>query len=132
MYDFNPVSGCVISKNMSVESMSLWAMAIIYIIAGFNHFLNPKFYHKIIPPFLPYLNFINMVSGATEVVLGTALLIPAFTNLAAWGIIILLIAIFPANIYHFMLGWQKKKMVTILAIRLPFQAVLIWWAYSFT
>ena len=70
-------------------------------------------------------------SGLAEVVLGVMLLFPEYQSIAAWGIIILLIAVFPANIYHFMKGWRKKKMVAVLIIRLPLQFVLIWWAYGF-
>ena len=116
---------------MSLETFSLWSMAGLYILAGINHFVNPKFYLKIIPPFFPSHQLINWVSGLAEVVLGVALLFPEYQSIGAWGIIILLIAVFPANIYHFMKGWRKKKMVAVLLIRLPFQLVLIWWAYSF-
>lgn len=116
---------------MSTETISLWIMAILYILAGINHFINPKFYLKIIPPFLPWHKALNWISGAAEMVLGIGLLFPAYTSISAWGIILLLIAVFPANIYHFMKGWRKKKMVWILAIRLPLQFLLIWWAYTF-
>ncbi|MEO9869806.1 DoxX family protein [Ekhidna sp.] len=107
-------------------------MAILYIIAGVNHFVMPRFYKKIIPPFLPYPKLINWVSGIAEIVLGILLLIPSYTSLAAWGIILLLIVIYPANIYHFIKGWRKKKMIWVLALRLPLQFLLIWWAYTFT
>ncbi len=92
----------------------------------------PRFYESIIPPFIPKPKLINWLSGVAEVVLGTALLIPEYTSLAAWGVILLLIAVYPANIYHFIKGWRKKKMIGVLALRLPLQFVLIWWAYTFT
>ena len=107
-------------------------MAILYIAAGINHFIIPRFYEKIIPPFLPNKRLINWTSGIAEIVLGVGLLIPAYTSTSAFGIIVLLIAVFPANIYHFMKGLRKKKMVFVLALRLPLQFVLMWWAYSFT
>jgi len=117
---------------MTSLTISLWIMAGLYIAAGINHFVNPKFYLKIIPAALPFPEWINWISGAAEIILGIALLFPAYQSLAAWGIILLLIAVFPANVYHFMKGWSKRKMVLILAIRLPLQGVLIWWAYLFT
>ncbi|MEQ8906954.1 MauE/DoxX family redox-associated membrane protein [Ekhidna sp.] len=117
---------------MSTETISLWIMAILYIIAGINHFVMPRFYEKIIPPFLGNKKLINWLSGIAEIILGVLLLIPEYTSFAAWGVIALLIAVFPANIYHFMKGWRKKKLVWVLALRLPLQFVLIWWAYSFT
>lgn len=116
---------------MSTETLSLWIMAILYVIAGINHFVNPVFYLKIIPPFLRWHKALNWISGVAEIALGIGLLIPTYTSISAWGIILLLIAVFPANIYHFMKGWRKKKMVLILAIRLPLQFLLIWWAYTF-
>ena len=76
-------------------------MAISYIAAGLNHFRNAKFYLKIIPPSLPFPKWVNWISGAAEVILGILLFFPNYSSLAAWGIIALLIAVFPANIYHF-------------------------------
>lgn len=107
-------------------------MAILYILAGINHFIMPRFYEKIIPPFLGNKKLINWLSGLAEIILGVFLLIPAYTSIAAWGVIALLIAVYPANIYHFMKGCRKKKMVVVLALRLPLQFVLMWWAYLFT
>lgn len=117
---------------MSSETISLWIMALLYLAAGINHFVNPKFYLKIIPPALPYPKWLNWISGAAEIILAIAIVIPQLQSLAAWGIILLLIAVFPANVYHFLKGWRKKKMVWILALRLPIQGLLIWWAYGFT
>lgn len=117
---------------MSIQTTSLWIMGFLYIVAGINHFIMPRFYISIIPPVLPWPKMINWASGIAEIILGILLLFPPFTAIAAWGIIALLIAVYPANIYHFMKGWRKKKMVWVLAIRLPLQLLLIWWAYSFT
>lgn len=117
---------------MSASDASLWVMAILYIMAGFNHFIVPRFYERIIPPFIPWPSLINKVSGIAEVALGISLLIPELTSYAAWGIIALLIAVYPANIYHFIKGWQKQKHVWVLALRLPLQFVLLWWAYLYT
>ena len=108
-------------------------MGLLYIVAGANHFLNPKFYLRIIPPYLPYHNAINITSGAAEIILGILLLIPATSHLAAWGIILLLIAVFPANIYHLTSGGVGMNIpIWALWLRLPIQALLIWWAYLYT
>lgn len=115
-----------------MDQLSLWIMATLYIIAGINHFIMPGFYIKIIPPFLPKPKLINWISGLAEIFLGVLLFIPIYSSFAAWGIVALLIAVYPANIYHFQKGWRKKRMVWVLAFRLPLQFVLIWWAYSFT
>ena len=51
------------------------------------------------PPYLPYHRPLVLLSGVFEVALGVLLLVPRFSRLAAWGLIALLIAVFPANIY---------------------------------
>lgn len=117
---------------MADQPVSLWVMAMLYIAAGINHFVMPKMYQKIIPPFLPFPGWINRITGALEIILGALILVPVLTRPAAWGIIVLLILIYPANIYHFIKGWQKRKMVWVLAMRLPLQLLLIWWAYIYT
>lgn len=111
----------------------LYLMAILYILAGFNHFRNPGMYIKIIPPFFKSPKLINVVSGIAEIVLGILLMFSLTTQYAAWGIIALLIAIFPANLYMF----QNKKasfnlLKWILFVRLPLQLVLIIWAFQYT
>nr|WP_294937738.1 DoxX family protein [uncultured Flavobacterium sp.] len=111
----------------------LYVMAGLYILAGLNHFRTPKMYYKIIPPFLGNKKAINSISGAAEIILGTALCIPSVSSYAAWGIIVMLIAVFPANIYMFQneeasLGLPKWARL----LRLPLQLFLIWWAYLYT
>ncbi len=111
----------------------LYLMAFLYILAGINHFRKPGMYIRIIPPVFNNPKLINILSGIAEIVLGILLTIPATTLFAAWGIIALLIAIFPANIYMF----QNKKAgfglpKWILFVRLPLQIVLIYWVYQYT
>ena len=107
--------------------MLLWLMALFYILAGFNHLVNPEFYVSIIPPNLPDPEWLNVLSGLAEIVLGVFLLEPRTRVFAAWGIIALLIAVFPANL-HVALedggvgGWG----------RLPFQVLFIVWAWWYT
>lgn len=76
-------------------------MAVLYILAGINHFINPTFYLRIIPPVLKYKQLINSISGAAEILLGI-LLLTSYRPMAAIGVIALLIAVFPANVYHLM------------------------------
>jgi uncharacterized membrane protein len=106
-------------------------MAAFYLFAGISHFRSPKFFLSIIPGWVPSPERVNHVVGAIEILLGLGLLLPATRSLAAMGVIILLIAVFPANIYHFQKALKKKKMVWLTLLRLPFQLVFIYWAYSF-
>ncbi|WP_286970331.1 DoxX family protein [Flavobacterium sp. UBA4854] len=112
---------------------NLYLMASLYILAGINHFRKPGMYIKIIPPAFKNPKLINILSGAAEIILGIFLILPFTTNFAAWGIIMLLIAVFPANLYML----QNKKAgfglpTWILFVRLPLQIVLIYWAYQYT
>jgi uncharacterized membrane protein len=97
--------------------------------AGVMHFVSPGFFLKIMPPYLPLHMELVYLSGVFEVGLGICLLIPRFSRFAAWGIIALLIVVFPANIYLY----QNQEIVpasrTVHFIRLLFQGVLIWIAY---
>lgn len=111
----------------------LYLMAVLYIVAGLNHFRNPGMYIRIIPPFFSNPKLINILSGVAEIVFGTLLMLPYTMHFAAWGIIALLIAVFPANIFMY----QNKKASFglpkwILFVRLPLQIMLIFWAYQYT
>lgn len=106
-------------------------MAVLYTAAGINHFINPRLYVKIIPPYLPAPVMLNYAAGAAEVILGIALFFPALRPWAAWGIIALLIAVFPANLYMYQQGLGSIPSWALL-LRLPLQLVLIAWAWWYT
>lgn len=114
-----------------MKEILLFIMAIFYIAAGIMHFKRPWFYYKITPPMLKSIQKpINIIVGIAEILGGIGLLIPATQSAAAWGIILLLIAVFPANIYMLMdekasMGMEKWK----LWLRLPFQFLFLTWAY---
>src|SRR5882762_8170378 len=111
----------------------LYTMCVLYIAAGINHFVNPKWYLRIIPSILPYPAVINYVSGACEI-LFALLLIPIATRVVgAWLLIALLIAIFPANIQMSINYYRfKRSAFWFTIIRLPFQLLFIWWAWQYT
>lgn len=111
----------------------LYLMAVIYIIAGLNHFRNPRLYVKIIPPYLPNPKALNTISGLAEIILGIALMVPNLTNSAAWGVIALLIAVFPTHIYMYQNPKARMGLpLWALILRMPLQLVLIFWAYQYT
>jgi len=112
--------------------MSLYIMAALYVAAGVLHFVVPRVYLKMMPPYLPAPQLLVYLSGVAEVALGLALLVPSLRSWAAWGIILLLIAVFPANLYMFTSGKFPRLPAWALALRLPLQLVLIGWAYQFT
>jgi len=110
----------------------LYLMSALLILAGINHFRKPKVYLRMMPPFLPNHVLLNYLSGAAEIIFGAGLLIPELRNWSSWGIILLFIAIFPANIFMLTSGKFSKIPKWILWLRLPLQIVLIWWAYQYT
>jgi len=111
---------------------SKYLLAIFMIGAGTTHLVNPGFFLKIIPPYLPLHNELVFLSGIFEILLGGLLLMPWFSQLAAWGIMILLIAVFPANIYLYQHQEILPAPPIIHLLRLPLQGVFILWAYWHT
>ena len=116
----------------------LWLMAGFYVVAGFNHLMNPDFYLAIMPPGLPSPEWLNVISGLAEIVLGVFLLEPRVRALAAWGIIALLIAVFPANLYVATAnvglpdGTPGTGNALLNWVRLPFQGLFAAWAWWYT
>ena len=114
----------------------MWVMAILYAVQGFNHLLNPDFFVAIMPPGLPNPEWLNVLSGLAEIVLGVYLLEPRTRVLAAWGIIALLIAVYPANVYMAIAnlgdGGPGTGSGVFNYVRLPFQALFIVWAWWYT
>ena len=117
----------VLSKTQKVF---LYVAAVFYVFAGWQHFRVPETYVKIIPPGLPWRTAAVYITGAAEIAGGLGLLIPALRRLAAWGLVALLVAVFPANVY--MAGWNVQVASqpipqVLLWLRLPLQLLLIWW-----
>ena len=108
-------------------------MCTLYVAAGIYHFVNPRFYLKIMPPYIPFHLPVVYTSGVCEI-LFALLLIPEQTRpLGAWLIIVLLVAVFPANIQMAINFYQKQNPGLWIAIaRLPLQLLLIYWAYIYT
>nr|WP_257787795.1 DoxX family protein [Fuerstiella marisgermanici] len=103
-------------------------LAIFMIVAGTMHFVNPAFFLKIMPPYLPFHKELVLVSGACEILLGVLLLIPQTSHLAAWGIVALLIAVFPANVYLYQHQEIMPAPPLVHFLRLPLQGIFIVWA----
>ena len=116
----------------TIKTIFKWLLAVLLLFAGVMHLINPSFFLKIMPPYLPLHLELVYLSGICEIVLGISLLIPRFSHVAAWGVIALLIAVFPANIYLY----QHQEIVpaspTIHFSRLILQGVLIMLAYWYT
>ncbi len=114
------------------KSVSKYLLAIFMVVAGIMHFVNPTFYVTIMPPYLPFHLELVYLSGFFEVALGAFLLVPRFSRLAAWGIIALLIAVFPANIHLYQHQELLPASPLVHLLRLPLQGVFLLWAYWHT
>ena len=118
------------------KTILLWVMAAFYILGGLNHLVNPDFYLAIMPPKLPNPEWLNVVSGLAEIVLGVFVLEPRTRVFAAWGLIALLIAVFPANLYVALenVGVEGPGSGAGAGnwVRIPFQALFIVWAWWYT
>ncbi len=111
------------------KSISKFILAIFMVVAGTMHFVNPAFFLKIMPPYLPLHRELVILSGVFEIVLGVLLLVPRCSRLAAWGVIALLIAVFPANIYLYQHQEILPASPIIHLLRLPLQGVFVLWAF---
>jgi uncharacterized membrane protein len=107
-------------------------------VVGVLHFVNPGGFVRIVPAYLPAPLALVLISGVAEVAGGLGLLIPRTRRLAAWCLVALYIAVFPANLnmalHQIPLGDapMAPDKVWLLWLRLPFQALFIAWAYWFT
>jgi len=110
-----------------------WLFGILFIFAGLNHFRSPDFYVNIMPPYLPWHRELVAISGGAEIALGALLLFRRWAVVAGWGLIALLVAVFPANL-HMAMHPERYPSIspTALWLRLPVQGLLIAWAYWYT
>ena len=111
-----------------MKQILLYVMAAFYVFAGAMHFIKPAFYLRIVPPWMPWPAGIVVVSGVAEILLGVALLVPSARVYAAWGVIALLVAVFPANVHAATASIQGYGGYA----RLPFQVLFIVWAWWYT
>lgn len=110
-------------------------LALIMVLAGILHFAKPGPFVRIVPKFLPAPLTLVYVSGVFEILGGIGLLVPQTSQLAAWGLVALFVAVFPANLNMALnnIPMSDKPISPVLAwLRLPLQGVLIAWAWWFT
>ena len=105
-------------------------MGALFIAAGANHFINPKPYISMMPTYLPAHEALVQISGVAEILGGLGACVLRTRRFAAWGLIALLVAVFPANLGVALHGWPGENIPAwVLWCRLPFQPVFIWWVY---
>ena len=117
----------------TLKTLSGYLLGALFIAAGINHFWHTPFYVAMMPPYLPTPLALVYLSGVAEIGLGALLLFPRWQVVAAWGLIALSVAVFPANV-HMALNPElfTQFSPTGLWLRLPLQALVIAWAYWYT
>ena len=113
------------------SKISLIIMAVLYVLAGINHFVHPKFYSVSMPHYLPFPLQLIYISGAIEIILGIFLFPHQTRKLAAWLIILMLFVFFLFHIQMIVDAYPKQGLAFWIAvIRFPLQFVLIYWAWA--
>ena len=110
-----------------------YIIAVLFLITGILHFIRPQFFTNIMPDYIPYHLAMVYISGVAEILGGLGILFEKTKWWAGWGLILLLIAVFPANINMAVESIQKSGYTSLYSIatiaRLPLQFVLIYWVY---
>ena len=115
-----------------LKSICLFVLVFLYISVGVKHFTNPKYFLAIMPPYIPFHKLMVYLSGALEIVFALMMIFKKTRFYGCWGIIFLLIAVFPANIYLYnseipqnVLSISKHEAL----IRLPYQLLFLLFAF---
>lgn len=114
-----------------LKSVALVGLSGFFVLGGLNHFLNPAFYISMMPSYLPAPRTLVFISGVLEILGGFGVLHPITRRLAGWGLIALLIAVFPANVEMALNAEAFTNFASARALyaRLPLQVVFIVWVY---
>jgi uncharacterized membrane protein len=114
-----------------VRKAQPYLIGALFVAAGALHFVVPRPYEAIVPPYLPSPKVLVAISGACEILGGLGVVVPATRRFSGWGLVALLLAIFPANVYMAVDSERFRSLAPAWALyaRLPLQFVLIWWIY---
>jgi uncharacterized membrane protein len=107
-------------------------LAFLFVGVGVLHFVIAGTFEQIVPPYLPWPLTLVYVSGVFEILGGCGLLIPRLRRAAGWGLIALLLAVFPANVHMAVNDVAVNGVHTpplLLWLRLPLQAVFVAWVW---
>ena len=116
-------------------TLSVALIGLIFVVGGVMHFLRPRFYLAMMPPWLPAAAALVLVSGVFEILGGIGVLVPATRVIAGWGLIALLFAVFPANVQMLLnarAAHASASTMAVLVARLPLQVLLVYWVFLAT
>jgi uncharacterized membrane protein len=112
-----------------------WLLTLFLVAAGGNHFVAADAHRAMVPPYFPVPLLLVYVTGAAQIAGGLLLIPTATRRAAAWGVVVLLIVLFPANVHmavHQLPFGDRRLPDWALWARLPLQAVFLAWAWLFT
>ena len=116
-----------------LRNLNLLGLSVFFIYFGVDHFINPDFYLSIMPPSFPMHLEAVYISGLFEILGGIGVLLSKTRKLAGWGLFVLLIAVYPANIYMALTPEAFPDIpLSALYFRLVLQFLFFYWAYSVT
>jgi uncharacterized membrane protein len=105
----------------------------LFVGAGVNHFIMPRTYEKIVPPGIGDPRALVAVSGVAEIAGGVGVLLSGTRRVSGLGLIALLAAVFPANLFMARNPEQFPKIPRVaLYARLPLQPLAMWWTWRVT
>jgi uncharacterized membrane protein len=106
-------------------------LAAVFVIAGVLHFAVPGTYVRVMPPWLPHPRALVLLSGAFQIAGGLGVLHPRTRRAAGWGLILLLLAVWPANVQMLLNARASAPAAAqvLLLLRIPLQLLLIWWVW---
>ena len=119
-------------NNLLLKNILRWLATLFFVVAGLLHFIIPEFYLAMMPPFLPFQQFLIIFSGIAEVAGAIGIQIPRLRKLAGIGLIVLLVGIFPANIYVAVANPiipNLEYSVSSMWLRLLLQPIFIVWVW---
>ncbi len=121
----------------NLKKAGLIILVIFYFAAGVNHFINPSIYVTIIPEYLPYPAFLNLLSGACEIAFALLLIPNKTRSFAAWAVVMMLIAFLPVHVKMivdapFGVGWLRITPFVAWVRIIIFQPLLMLWAICYT
>lgn len=107
-------------------------LGVLFVLAGLLHFVVPEYYQAIMPPYIPTPATLVAVSGLAEMAGGVGLLLPRWRQAAGIGLVVLLLAVLPANVEMLRQGRERGIpgiLEALLWLRLPVQGLLMWWVW---
>ena len=126
------IDNTVIKKSSFLKMLALYPLAFFFVLAGARHFITPEYYMKLMPSYLPAHLILIYTSGFFAILGGVGLMIPRLKSFSAWGLMVLLLAVLPANINMWTNNIELPNALTpnwYILLRILLQFILIGWLF---